>query len=251
MIGTFGHGGDLVDVGFGLLGSARRVTALGHNPDVDTATTPEDIWTGGGLYPWLAAATALEVVSDNAADAAAGTGARTARVDGLDANYAEVSQTVTLNGTTPVALATPLLRVNGALIMSAGSGKTNAGSLSVRDAGAGTVRSIVPAGYGITRQSVFTVPAGWTLQVVSMLFCFNRASAGARFATFATYVQSSAGFFRMPLELTIGDEPPYRHDGLPGILVAEKTDFCLRCNFVSNNDSDISAGWLGVMRKSA
>jgi hypothetical protein len=119
----------------------------------------------------------------------------------------------------------------------------------VRDSGGGTVRSIVPAGYGITRQSAFTVPAGWTLQVVSMLFCFNRASAGARFATFATFVQSQNGFYRMPLELTIGDEPPYRHDGLPGLVLAEKTDFALRCTFSSNNDADVTAAWLGVMRK--
>lgn len=248
MLSTLGNG-DLIDAGFGLIGSVRRVTAIGNNPDVDTATTPEDVWTGGGVYPWLASATELEIVSDSAADAAAGIGARTVRIDGLDANYAEVSQTITLSGTTSVALPTPLLRVNGALIMSAGSGKVNAGSLSVRDAGGGTVRAIVPAGYGITRQSAFTVPAGWTLQVVSMLFCFNRASAGARFATFATFVQSSAGFYRMPLELTIGDEPPYRHDGLPGLVIAEKTDFCLRCTFSSNNDADVTAAWLGVMRK--
>ena len=248
MLSTLGNG-DLIDAGFGLIGNVRRVAALGHNPDVDTGTVPEDIWTGGGVYPFLAASTSLEVVSANAADAAAGTGARTVIVNGLDANYAEVAQTVTLNGTTPVALATPLLRINSALIMSAGTGKTNAGDISIRDAGAGTVRSIIPAGYGITRQSVFTVPAGWTLQIVSMVFCFNRASAAARFATFGLFIQSNNGFYRIPIELTIGDEPPYRHDGLPGIVVAEKSDVALRCNFVSNDNSDVTAGFLAVMRK--
>jgi hypothetical protein len=247
MFSTLGQG-DLLDIGFGVVGSARRVTALGNNPDVDTTSTPEDIWTGGGVYPWLAVATALEIASLNAADAAAGTGARSVMVNGLDANYAEVTQTVALNGGT-VALSTALLRVNSVFIMSAGSGKVNAGDILVRDAGGGTTRAIVPAGYGITRQSQYTVPAGWTLQVVSMIFCFNRVIGGSRFATFTTFVQSSLGFYRMSLELTIGDEPPYRHDGIPGLVLTEKTDFCLRCNFTSNDNADLTAGWLGVMRR--
>lgn len=248
MLSSVGQG-DLLDAGFGIIGSIRRVTALGNNPDIDTGTLPEDVWTGGGVYPWMTAATALEVVSASAADTAAGTGARTLLVSGLDGAYAEVSQTVTLNGTSAVALPTPLLRINSALIMSAGTGKVNAADISVLDAGGGTVRAVVPAGYGITRQSQFTVPAGWTLQVLSMLFCFNRVSGGSRFATFATFIQSSAGFYRMPLELTIGDEPPYRHDGVPGLVLTEKSDFSLRCTASSNDNADVTAAWLGVMRR--
>lgn len=63
-------------IGFGQVPGYRRITALGNNPDVDTGIH-EDIWTGGGLYPWMTAATSLEIVSDSANDTAAGTGART------------------------------------------------------------------------------------------------------------------------------------------------------------------------------
>lgn len=245
---TIGNG-DLVDVGFGIVGNARRVTALGHNPDVDTGAA-EDIWSGGGLYPWMASPTSLELFSENSADTAVGTGARTVLINGLDAAYNEVQIVLPLNGGT-VALPTQLIRINSALIMSAGSGKINAGNILVRDSGGGTTRAIIPASYGITRQSQFTVPAGWTLQIVSILMCFNRLASGAaaRSATLATFIQSNLGFYRLPLEITIGDEPPYRHDGVPGIAVAEKNDFCMRCTVVSDNNSDITAGWLGVMRK--
>lgn len=241
--------GDLVDVGFNLLGNVRRVTALGNNPDVDTAGA-EDIWTGGGEYPWMTGPTSVEIFSTNAADTANGTGARSVLVNWLDANYNESQSVHSLNGGA-VSIPTQKLRVQSALIMSAGSGKVNAGDILVRDAGGGTTRAIIPAGYGVTRQSQFTVPAGWTLQVLSILMCFNRiaSGAGARFATFATFVQSNVGFYRLPLEVTIGDEPPYRHDGIPGITVAEKNDFCMRCTIVSDSNSDITAGWLGVMRK--
>jgi hypothetical protein len=78
-------------VGLGQVPGYRRVTAIGNNPDLDTATLPEDIWSGGGQYPWMTGATALEVVSDSANDAAAGTGARTVTINGLDINYAEVA----------------------------------------------------------------------------------------------------------------------------------------------------------------
>lgn len=78
-------------VAYGQVPGYRRVTALGNNPDVDSGTVPEDIWAGGGAYPWMTGATALEIVSSSANDAAAGTGARTVTINGLDINYAEVA----------------------------------------------------------------------------------------------------------------------------------------------------------------
>jgi hypothetical protein len=240
---------DTTDIGFGGATTGYvRVAALGNNPDVDTVSA-EDIWSGGGAYPWMTGATSLEVVSDSANDAALGTGARTCIINGLDVLYAERAISVTLSGTTPVALTTPLYRINSALITSAGSGKTNAGSITIRDAGGGTTRALIPAGYGITRQSQFTVPRGWTLQVISQLFGFNRSSASARSATFATFIQSSSGMYRMPLEITVGDDQPYRHDGIPGITIPEKTDFGYRCTYVSNDNSDLTGAWLGVMKR--
>jgi hypothetical protein len=215
---------------------------------VDILSVPEDVWSGGGAYPWMTAATALEIVSGSANDAAAGTGARTVVIQGLDINYAEVSQTITLNGTTAVAIPISLFRINAALIASAGTGKVNAGELTIRDAGAGTTRAIIPLGYGITKQSIFTVPAGFTLQVISQFFGFNSVTKDSRFAKFATFVQSPNGFYRLPLELATSDAFPYRHDGEPGLILPEKTDFCLRCTAVSDDNSNVTAAWLGVMR---
>lgn len=80
----------LMAVGLGQVPGYRRVTALGNNPDVDTAAA-EEVWAAGGLYPWLTGATALEIVSDSANDASAGTGAHTVVINGLDINYAEVA----------------------------------------------------------------------------------------------------------------------------------------------------------------
>jgi hypothetical protein len=144
---------------------------------------------------------------------------------------------------------TSIYRINSAIILTAGSGGVNASDITIRDAGGGTTRAIIPAGFGITRQSIFTVPAGNTLQIISQIFSINRSGGGAqRFATFQTFFQTSAGVHRLPLELSISDQNPYRHDGVPGITVPEKTDFCHRCAVVSNDNTNVSGGWLGVMR---
>lgn len=247
----FGRGADLdyfYAVGQGHIVGHRRVTALGHNPDVDSG--PEDMWDGGGLYPWMSAATALEVVSSSANDTAAGTGARTIVVAGLDASWNEVTKAVILNGTTPVAIAAPnLYRVQLMSITSAGSGRVNAGDITLRDAGAGTTRGVISAGYGISRQAQYTVPLGYFLNVLSVFACINRPSS-TRDGTIATFVQSPAGFYRMPFEISVAPTP-YRHDFVPPVplTLPEKTDFGLRCNYVSATNTDITAAWMGVLVK--
>lgn len=241
---------DLIDIGFrGLPTGYLRVTELGNNPSIDSATVPEDIWSGGGVYPWMTGETSLEVVSSSASDAAAGTGARTVTVTGLDSGYNQIAATVTLNGTTTVAIPPTFYRINLAQIATVGSGETNAGAVTIRDAGGGTTRAVIPAGYGITRQSAYTVPAGWALQILQLLVGLNRVSASARYVTVATWIRSSARVTRLPLELTVSDMAPYRQEGVPGIFLPEKTDFALRCVFASANGMDVNGGFLGILKK--
>lgn len=236
----------LLAVGFNQLPKYIRTVALGNNPNVGTGTVPQDVWSGGGLYPWMTGSTALEIVSSSAADAAAGTGARTVLVNGLDADYEPVAQTVTLNGTTAAPLATNVFRINSAVIMTSGSGQVNAGTLTIRDAGGGTTRAIIPLGYGITKQAQYTVRAGHTLQIISSFFNVQRQGAEPG-ATLSTWARGSNGTYRMALEFTVSGNP-YRHDGIPGIVVPEKSDFGFRCNAVKSNNTDITAAWLGVLR---
>lgn len=234
-------------VGLGMIPGVRRVTALGSNPDIDTASVPEDVWSVGGLYPWMTASTALEIISTSASDAAAGTGARTVTIFGLDANYLEVNQTVTLNGLTPVAIPTSLFRVNSALIMSAGSNGTNVGDINIRRVTGGTIQAQIPVGYGITRQAIFTVPAGNTLSVHSILFAQTKTGGVERNVTVSNFIQSPNGFYRMPLEVSVSQLTPYRHDGKPGITLAEKTDFAFRVTSASSNDVSLTVAFLGTM----
>jgi len=171
----------------------------------------------------------------------------------LDATYAVIPIVVTaLNGTTPVPISVSPKRINGSQISSKGSGApafraSNVGTISIRDAGGGTVRAIIPAGKGITRQCIYTVPLGFTLQIISTLFSVNRVTASNQFFTFSSGVQTSTGLIRYPFDVSIGDEPPYRHDGIPGITLPQGVDFCWRNTFASAS-RDLSAGILAILR---
>src|SRR6056300_415175 len=138
---------------------------FGFNADVDDSL--ETVWAQGGLYSYLASASVLKVSSSSTADTSAGTGARTVELSGLDTNYDEISETVTLNGQTAVNTTNEFLRINRMVVRSAGSGGQNAGVIY---AGTGTVTTGVPAnkyatiaiGDNQTLMAIWTVPANHT-----------------------------------------------------------------------------------------
>lgn len=143
-----------------LNGNIRNVIVQGVASDLLNTSENITLWQPKIPYPFPAAAGIISVASDNAADSAAGTGGRTITVQGLTEDFTEVSQTVTLNGTTPVPLPTPLYRINGAFIATAGSSGSNVGAITISHAVAGTVGYIGPI-RGFQFVGVYTVPKGF------------------------------------------------------------------------------------------
>jgi len=140
------------------------VTVSGYNSDVDTAW---EMITPVGNLSYPAAALQMTVSSADADDTSAGTGARTVLITGLDANYAVISETVTMNGQTAVTTTNSFLRINSMLVTTAGTSLANEGIIYI---GSGTVTSGVPAtiynviaaGFNNTTSSQYTIPAGYT-----------------------------------------------------------------------------------------
>jgi hypothetical protein len=151
----------------------RSVTVFGFNPDVDT--TQVSVWPLPSLITFPAAAIQMTVSSTSANDTSSGTGARTIVVQGLDASYNEVTETVTLNGQTAVTMTASLLRVNYAYVATAGSSNSAEGDIYI---GTGTVTAGVPAttydiiklDYNNTTTGSYTIPAGYTGYVSQGLF---------------------------------------------------------------------------------
>lgn len=163
-------GGLLMPLPFGAtlgrVGGHSRVAVYGHTP---TPTANSDCWEGAGLYPFQTAASILEILSSSASDTAAGTGARSMMIQGLDLNFNPISEVVAMNGVTPVQTVNSYLRVNGLNLSVAGSGHVNAGDITLRLTGAGATQAIARAGYGYAKQCLYTVPAGFTLLTTDIL----------------------------------------------------------------------------------
>ena len=137
------------------------------------------IWDRNTLYEFYTSSTVLKVASTDGNDATAGTGAISIQIQGLDNNYAEVNETVALEGTTPVTTTADFLRVNRIIVNSSGSNNVNAGNITIiaNDQAANTftaggvptttsnVQGQILAELGQSLMGVYTVPATFTCYV--------------------------------------------------------------------------------------
>lgn len=150
-----------------------------------TTTTFETLWPASTLHAFATGAISTPYASSSSTnDAAAGTGARTIRVTGVNTSYATFSEDVTLNGQTSVNLATAnVLAINSITVLTAGSGGVNAGTVYV---GNSTNSSGVPAnaynsigvGHNKSLSAVYCVPADYTLLIHDFYLQAHHSTAG-------------------------------------------------------------------------
>lgn len=154
-----------------------HVTA--RNPDVDTATDPEDLIGWGGLYGGFAITNADTVVilSSSADDTLNGSGAWMYTVEGLSAGCRLVTVSDTLTGTTPDTVSTSMYRVLRTYVTAAGTGGTNAGNITVRTP-SDSVLSYVTAGLGQSKAAVYTIPADYSEALLTNFWSGNDKGPG-------------------------------------------------------------------------
>ena len=160
------HLAEKVDISEGRVLKTEYIHKFGRNPSVGGA--PETVWMQGGVYSYLTSASTVYVSSDDADDAAAGTGARTVTVLGLDANYNNVQETLTVGGSVSTV---EFLRVFRAFVVASGSEGTNVGDVRITTGagGSGTVLANIGVigtgttfGLGQTQLALYTIPAHCT-----------------------------------------------------------------------------------------
>lgn len=135
---------------------------FGTNATV-AANATEDVWTKGGLYPFLTSAQNLTVVSDSTEDNVGETGVYKVQLEGLDINYSEIKEVVALNGTTPVVTDSEFFRIFRVKCLDCGSAGSNVGTIDV-SYNSITRAEVIPL-VGQTKMMIWTVPEGRILYI--------------------------------------------------------------------------------------
>lgn len=224
-----------LDIARGSISNSKIVHKFGANFDIDQGTDPESVWSGGGVYPWasLSSAQTIYCLSTDAGDTT------TLTIEGLDANYDEISETVTLTGTSAVTTSNTFLRVFRMTYDA-----TNVGTITARTVSAsGTIVAQIDAGYAQTLMAVYTVPAGFTAYLVAL----DATIDGTKTCQMLMYHRLFGKPFR--IAHVAESDGHYRYDFTAPLTVPEKTDIDIRINEVSGNDARVTANFDLVLIK--
>lgn len=137
---------------------ADHVLKFGLNPAVGTSY--EDIWYTGGTETLLSSAETVHLVSSSAADDVGSTGLTKIVIQGLDNNYWPISEEIEMNGTATVTSTKSFLRLYRAYGSAAGSGGTNAGTITMTASSSGTTFATIAPLVNQTQKTQFTIPTG-------------------------------------------------------------------------------------------
>ena len=129
-------------------------------------------------------------------DVSVKTGVHAVRIEYLDTSWASKSEIVILDGDASVDLIGSPYRINSLRAISSGSNAGAIGNLTLQANGAGTTYSYITANYTRARNSVYTVPAGKTLYVISgnMGFATTDKSAETARVRIKANLVDSTGF---------------------------------------------------------
>jgi len=235
---------------------AGNVNKWGNAPDFDDGDGEVTVWDGAEdgtawekmVYTFPTSAVIDSISSSDAGDT------QEVSVQGLDSNFALVTQTATLNGQTRVALSTPLTRVFRAFNANS---TVFAGHIIIYEntaltAGVPTDKSkiyaVIHPDEQQTEMAVYTIPAGKTGYLLGG-YC---STAGARrddsyIIKFKTRLFGKV--FRTQQKVSINDTAtsflPFTYP-IPQVL-PEKTDIIVTAQAVAQDQASISAGFSIVL----
>ena len=213
----------------------------GANPEVDSSLDELVIDQGGNIYAYPTSAVTLSAVSSNANDTSAGSGARSIVIEGLVDNggsWDMDTETIAMNGTTPVNTTKSFIRFLNAYVLTAGSSAQNQGIIDISNGG--NILGEIRTGENETFLGMFTIPSGYQGRIkrigASILPTLN--ASGIKEGAL-TVLWRSNGFVFRPLSSRIainsrGDTKSNLEFDSPMILSA-KTDIQTRFTAYNNN----------------
>lgn len=213
------------------------VNKFGRNSDVTTGGLPETIWGGGGLYTGFpaGAAEAVRVTSSDADDTAAGAGARSVYIEGLDADWNVQSEVIATAGLAAAVSVNTYRRVNRAYAVTAGATGTNEGTITIRhNVTTANIFALILPTFGQSKQAVYTIPAGYTGYLHTLGATIVGTGTTARYAEVALSTREQGGARRIRYPFSLANAAEYVRDFLGGVQLPEMTDMEMRTLDVSS-----------------
>lgn len=225
----------------GLVPGYSSFSVFGYNPDVDTSE--ESVWPDGGQVPNPTVASQLTIVSTNVNDdgSPAGTGARTVYIEGVDGNYAVVSETITMNGTTGVTTTHSYLYVNQFYVVAVGSGGSNAGDITAKVST--TLYDMISAGANQRTTGHYCVPAGYTAYMLVGTFTCGQVS-GSTSVTGYLKTHGPDGIQRVVAVTTLNNGSA-QYDFANPVRIPEKT--CVGATAIGSANNNSAASMFNIM----
>jgi hypothetical protein len=122
-----------------------------------------------GRYPFPGTAETINLVSTSADDSLTGDGMRTIIINGLDADFAQQLEVVSMNGTTTVTSALEFFRINSITIFSCGSARVNKGVVTATNSDSGDQLAVLDVEEGLSSLAVYSVAADKTASLYQAL----------------------------------------------------------------------------------
>ena len=228
----------------GLVPGQTVVNKFGSNEAVGSGTE-EVIWDGGGTsYPFPATALMTKLVQ--ATDEVLTDANATIEIQGLDANWALVTQTADLDGadtTTEVTLTTPLIRCFRMKVL---EDIVLAANVSVVATGGGTTYATITTGNNQTLMAIYTVPAGKTAYMTSYYCDYVRSTAqDPNGVEFRLWVADRDNGYEFQIKNKKGvpkQTSGFQHEFKPYFKINAKNDIMITAE-PADFDADVHAGF--------
>jgi len=232
IINTFGAASN-VPIAAGLVDGYSGIHKYGA-VFATAVSTMSTVWTradttANALYDWTYSAGTITVESSSGSDITDVT------ISGLDENYEEATETLTLTGTSPVSGTQTFSRVNRAFMSGTA---TNVGDIHVKRGS--TIVTEIAADMGQTLQCFYTIPAGKT----GYLMNINASASKNQVVDLFLFQRPFGGAFRVLSSISLNQGNQSIDFPVP-LKLTEKTDIDLRVKGSSN--ATISADFTLVL----
>lgn len=167
-----------LNIARGLVKGTSIRNIFGYNSSVNTVFKP--LWERANTYIYPTQNLTMDVVSTNTNDTAV-----TIKIVGLDSDYNELSETLTLNGTSTVTSNNQYFRINDVITIAGNAD----GNVNVTNSSVTYAR--IRAGDGRNQASIYTVPAN-TCFYLYRIDGFSATATGSQYVTFRNEVTNSS-----------------------------------------------------------